>query len=61
MINRIFEIILRGSVNTESAKAKKILKRLAFPVKSDTNLLFINRAGINGTLVPLQNNFQIYQ
>lgn len=53
MINRIFEIILRGSVNTESAKAKKILKRLAFPVKSDTNLLFINRAGINGTLVPL--------
>ena len=32
---------------------KKTLKRLAFSVKSDTILLFTNRRGIKGTLLPL--------
>ena len=39
--------------------AKYLLKKLAFNLKSGSNLLFINNGGIKGTFLSLQKVFKI--
>ena len=39
--------------NAVDLSAKNLLKKLAFNLKSGSNLLFINNGGIKGTFLPL--------
>ena len=39
--------------NAVDLSAKNLLKKLAFNLKSGSNLLFINNSGIKGTFLPL--------